>query len=127
MCSLSQLGQCATAPVQAVRLSAVHFRLFREEHPNDDNIMMLASLLICDTATAHAACFTQFTGPEMRSMRLLIKGRDLHRQPWVFFGPPVPVPEKNRTQMLGRGKFTGTGKGFTWVPVFLRVSRVTGF
>ena len=34
MCSLSQLGQCATAPVQAVRQSAVHFRLFTSHITN---------------------------------------------------------------------------------------------
>jgi len=44
--------------------------------------MMLASSLICDTATAHAACFTQFTGPEMQSMRLLIKGECATEKCW---------------------------------------------
>jgi len=29
--------------------------------------------------------------------------RDRHGRPWGFFGPPVPVPEKNRTRTLGRG------------------------
>jgi hypothetical protein len=53
--------------------------------------------------------------------------RDRHGRPWGFFGPPVPVPEKNRTRTLGRGKFTVTGTGFSRVPVFLRVLRVTGF
>jgi hypothetical protein len=48
--------------------------------------------------------------------------RDLHRWPWGFFGPPMPVSKKNHTQMLRCGKFTGTEKGFTWVPMFPRVS-----
>ena len=57
----------------------------------------------------------------------LVSPRDRHGQPWGFFGPPVPVPKKNHTQMLGHRKFMGTGTVFSRVPVFLRVFQVTGF
>jgi hypothetical protein len=55
------------------------------------------------------------------------KVRDRHGRPWGFFGPPVPVPKKNRTRMLRRRKFTGTGTVFSQVPMFPRAFRVTGF
>ena len=58
---------------------------------------------------------------------VIVAIRDLHRRPWGFFGPHVPIPEKNCTQMLGRRKFTGTGMGFIRVPMFPRALRVMGF
>src|SRR6266851_8684613 len=53
--------------------------------------------------------------------------RDRHGRPWGFFGPPMPIPEKNCTQTLGHGKFMGMGKRFSQVSVFLRVFWVIGF
>jgi len=43
------------------------------------------------------------------------------------FGPPVPVPAKNRARTLRRGRFMGTGTGFRGVSVFQRALRVMGF
>ena len=53
--------------------------------------------------------------------------RDRHGRPWGFFGPPVPVPKKNRTRTLGHGKFMSMGMVFSRVPVFLGAFWVTGF
>jgi len=51
----------------------------------------------------------------------------LHGWPWVFFGPPVAIPEKNHTRMLGHRKFMATGMGFSQAPVFPRELQVMGF
>ena len=51
----------------------------------------------------------------------------LHGRPWGFFGPPVPLPGKNCTRSRRRGKFTATGAGPLWDPLFPQALRVTGF
>jgi hypothetical protein len=42
---------------------------------------------------------------------LQLTSRDLHRWPWGFFGPPMPVTEKNPTQMLRCGKLWAWTQG----------------
>ena len=44
------------------------------------------------------------------------EARDLHGRPWGFFGPPVPVTEKNPTRTLGRGKLRARARGSVGFP-----------
>ena len=42
--------------------------------------------------------------------------RDLHGRPWGFFGPPIPVPQKNCTRTLGHGKLQAQARGSLGFP-----------